>query len=1062
MTAPQQVQALIDEGRRCRAAGDRQASLRAFQRAIELDPASAVAHAECGYDHMHLSEIPQARAAFKRCLALDPADRAALIGLGHTFRHTGDFADAEQSFRRVLELEPGHAGASEGLGYTLRSLGRNDEALEALRTAATTNPAETRPKIEAVNLLRELGRPGEAVVLLRDIVAKQPDSKAHLLNLARLLKQTGDAVEGMELLRRAAAIDPDDLNLRIELGHALRDNHRFEEAQDVLTRVLEATPLNTSALNALGWTYRAAGSPEPAADCFERIVELDPANAGAHHALGLLARQRGEHEAALDRFVRAIELDPKSLSVRIERGHSLHHLGRYEDAAQGFAEILREWPGSRDAHLGLGYALRAAGNLDEALLAFDDASADDAAHPNGAIEAGHLLLRLDRPDEAEQRFRLALQRTPASEAALIGLGHALRRLGRAGEAETALREAIGARPDHDGARLALANMLQARHRLDEAAELMLEVIARRPGHADGLAALGHLRRRQGRRDEALALFTELLTHQPGHVQAMVEAAAEQRALGRPDLARQWLERALDGAAGDHLGALLALGELEMQGNDADAALQIYRRAVAAHPNDPWAWLGLARAQFAAGARDEALRTIAQAREWLGELPEIAGVEAELLRQMRDWTGALHVLDRALDGAAAPHFWLWLQKVQVLILTGDHGGAAALLAEAPASDPASMAHAALASGQLAEAEFRHQDAIAFCRRAAELDPGNPWAHYQLARAALLRLELGLSREALGAFARINRSALLLRGDSLGAMQNHVGQIVEEALLDDQALAALRAIGPCPEPAQFGELRRLIRDYPDYTPAALIAAIALRRDGQFDRRCPGNAALAPAIPRHIVQFWNVAPPEDVGALMASWRDRNPGHRWACFDDGQARDFIAAQFGRDIVHGYELAKLATQRADIFRLAVLVARGGVYADADSRCVVPLDNFVDAGATLVMAQDHDGSFGGGLIAASPEHPVLVRALELAAAAMKHGDLDLAWLATGPGLLTRALMQQWAADGATGLLQRTQVMDLGALQRMVGINCPVGERPDSVHWRKPERAKQRAAGEAAA
>jgi hypothetical protein len=51
---------------------------------------------------------------------------------------------------------------------------------------------------------------------------------------------------------------------------------------------------------------------------------------------------------------------------------------------------------------------------------------------------------------------------------------------------------------------------------------------------------------------------------------------------------------------------------------------------------------------------------------------------------------------------------------------------------------------------------------------------------------------------------------------------------------------------------------------------------------------------------------------------------------------------------------------------------------------------------------------GNNFIAATAAHPVITRAVELAAAAMNRDDKDLVWLSTGPGLFTRAFAQVWA------------------------------------------------------
>ena len=47
------------------------------------------------------------------------------------------------------------------------------------------------------------------------------------------------------------------------------------------------------------------------------------------------------------------------------------------------------------------------------------------------------------------------------------------------------------------------------------------------------------------------------------------------------------------------------------------------------------------------------------------------------------------------------------------------------------------------------------------------------------------------------------------------------------------------------------------------------------------------------------------------------------------------------------------AVQRADLFRVLVLLRRGGVYADADAACVAPLDALLQAEDTLVVGWEN-------------------------------------------------------------------------------------------------------------
>jgi tetratricopeptide (TPR) repeat protein len=1113
---------LIEKGRQLRRNGDRASSLQAFQQAVEVDPTNTIAVIECGYDHLHLIQIPEARETFERGLVLEADNRSALIGLGHTFRHLQELHQAERCFRRVLELDPDHAGARTGLGYTLRSLDRREEALDCFQSAAKANPADTAALIQASQLLRDFGRSDEAISVLRTIVGRAPTNSEHLLTLARLLKQTGRREEAREAFDKIAKEDPDNVAVQIEFGHALLDVGELEDAQRILVEVLRKAPDNAAALNALAWVHRKARRLDLATDCFEKVSALQPTNLGALHALGMIQREKNDHTSALEYFMQARQKDPKKLNIRLEVGQCFQHLSDFQKAITEFEGIIKEWPAEHAAHLGLGYALRSAGQFQEALVAFEEASRLEPALPNGMIEAGHLLLRLGRPSEAAEQFRGALERSHSNASALVGLSYALRRLGRLEEAEGAVREALVATPDNTGARVALGHLLDAQYRLEEAVDVFAEIIGRQPDHADSHAALGNIYRRRGdrraalasfrlaaeadpndkirlvdvaielgdlgnidesgaildkvlatapanaralmqrgqllrrldRREGALSVFTELLAHYPDHAQAMVEVAQEMQALGRPKQAKEWLDKALT-TEPNQAGALVALAELAMHSDNPEEALGLYRRAAAIDPTNVWVWLGEARAAFKLGERRQAFCIIAEARQRLGSHPALIGMEIELFRNLRDWSRARAVAEEALKNGQGRNFWIWSHKVQIATITGHYDEATKELEDTPASSQREQARVFLLRGQLAEAQFCYDDAIRLYQESIRLDPGDAWAHFELAQVAVMNLDIDTSRTALGAFVRVSASSLLLKGQSVNPSQNHVGQLIDEFELDPEALASLRRVRQAPLEKQFGPLRDLVLQHPDYTPAAMTLAIALRQSGQFLRlKITSNGFLSP-IPRQIVQFWDREPPEDVRELMTSWQTLNPEHRWACFSEVQASDFIREEFGHDVLQAFRRAHIPAQKADLFRLAWLAARGGIYADADDRCLEPLDNYLRSETTLVVHQEDYGSIGNNFIAATPEHPVLVRALEMATIAIKRGDTDLVWLSTGPGLLTRAFALEWATPRPGGLLRRTEVLDLGELQQKIGIHCPVRYKSTDQHWSRAAFRRER-------
>ena len=156
--------------------------------------------------------------------------------------------------------------------------------------------------------------------------------------------------------------------------------------------------------------------------------------------------------------------------------------------------------------------------------------------------------------------------------------------------------------------------------------------------------------------------------------------------------------------------------------------------------------------------------------------------------------------------------------------------------------------------------------------------------------------------------------------------------------------------------------------------------------------GNAQV---IPQRLNQFWDATePPVDVRALIVGWHEAHPTWTVTLYDTGTARAYIERLGRTDWLQAWRFARQAAHRADLFRLIVLHEEGGVYADADDRCLQPLDGLLgDAG--LMVAQESYGSTGNNFIAVVPSHPVIRRALDDAVEATLSGVRNRSGCAPG-------------------------------------------------------------------
>jgi tetratricopeptide (TPR) repeat protein len=560
-------------------------------------------------------------------------------------------------------------------------------------------------------------------------------------------------------------------------------------------------------------------------------------------------------------------------------------------------------------------------------------------------------------------------------------------------------------------------------------------------------AHGYAAREAGDHATALAHFVDAAEAEPDFHPARIAAAETLVALGRPDEA-EFLFRAVLEEAPNDLGALLGLSEIARLAQDLSGCLTLARQAMQAHPDAPAAVLQATRALLELDAPEEALATLRPFGAASGWPAVLRAREGEILRHAGRWQEAR----AALDAATGADLSLFVQRVLLHLTIHELDAAARLVDQPPARTRLARAYGHHLRGQVAEARWRLDEAARHYRAAIAEDHTLAWPHAELARVRLLQFDLEGCRHHRDAALQLDSAPHLRRRQRLRVTGTHLGQIWDE-FRADTALGARVAACMALDPAmRAGALLDVLREEPDTLAPSLLLLIALRQSGQLDRARPAADA---AIPRRIVQFWAGDLPDDVAALMDSWRQLHPGWEYCRFDLAGAGEWLSAHAAAEVLSAYVRARLAAQKADVFRLAYLQAAGGVWADADDRCIAPLDGLVAPGVRLLGWQEHLGSLGNNFLAAAAGHPALARALALAAAAVNRGDADMPWLATGPGALSRALAQEIAADAAT--LDGLRLLERGEAAQVAVFHCFAAYKRTARHWLRAASTRSDAA-----
>ena len=772
-----------------------------------------------------------------------------------------------------------------------------------------------------------------------------------------------------------------------------------------------------------------------------------PASSADLMKLGVAARRAGRREDALDCFERVLADDPAHREARLEAATVLRDAGRLDEAEAAYRAVLARAPKRSRAMIGLARCARSRGDRVAALAQFEAATVVAPQDPAPRAEAADILRELGRLEEAEAGYRSALGLDVRNLRSLLGLGRIARQRGDRAAAKRCFEQAAAVDPKSASAQLELSKECRDLGDFDAARQILGDVLARTPHELNAWINLAQVERRAGRREAALAAFGRAVELNPGFAQGLAEMAVEERALGRPSAAERLLARALE-VDPKNVGALLQMGDQARLSHDLPAALAWFERAVAAAPGHAGAPLLKASQTLAdLGRFGDAMAALRSREAEHGLSPEVAEKQAHLLRKMGGWEEARAVLSRA--SAAAPRsFAVWAQRAQLERQSGNLDALAEMLREPPAQTTRDLAVVQQLHGQLAEARWDFDEAIRHYEHAVRLDPNGGASHVFLARLRLLTLDVAECRKHLAAFARQDASRKLLQGRSSNPSQSHLGQLLDEFALDAEGLARIASASQRPPAERIQPLLALVRDAPEYTPGAIALLIALRQAQAFAGGAQQGASTSP-IPNTITQYWNTADvPDEVARLRATWQEHNPDFTCRLFDDTAARAFLECNYGPEVLDAYDRAREPARKADLFRLAYLLAEGGYYADADDRCGAPLATVVPPHAKLALFQEEYGTVGNNFIGVVPEHPVLAMALDLAVEAIVRDDRDNVWLSTGPGLLTRALARTIAQSRLNWrrLLDSILVLERGELARAVRIHCACAYKQTTRHW----------------
>jgi tetratricopeptide (TPR) repeat protein/predicted Ser/Thr protein kinase len=448
-----------------------------LEKAIEIDPDFAMAHAKLAVVHNNLGAFVQRDEFATRAVALvdrlTARERYYIEGFFYSLR-TDTYPRAIEAYSQGLSLHPEHQASRHNLALLFQFLERYPEAIEhyeELIRRGISNPTSHENLSELYSMSGNAPRAREVA---ESYLRRFPDSPAGLRNLGTVLIAQGQLDQALPMLQKAEALNPQDFAARLGQRAIAVFQGRWADAES-LAQEMEEGPLFERFLG--------------------RVVRATIASARGRGREALAHLERAASVPGIAPFNRAV--------ARTRQGLLLLRQG---DAAAARAQLQLALPDSRDReqeYATLQFLAIAEGELGRAVEAA--ATLAELETLAGALPSSREVRRL-------HWVRGALARARGDAAA------AAEELSRAASLLTAHGPALGPPSPHATLWYAAADALIAAGREAEAAALLERL---QHGHerfydmdayGRSFYLLGHIHERRGeaaRAREQYARFLDL-------------------------------------------------------------------------------------------------------------------------------------------------------------------------------------------------------------------------------------------------------------------------------------------------------------------------------------------------------------------------------------------------------------------------------------------------------------------------------------------------------------------------------------------------------------------------
>jgi len=375
-----------------------------------------------GILYYETGELEGAVRAFQKAIEINPAFTNAHLALATLLQQTGRSEEAETSYRNVLKLDPRNGAALKELADLLFEREEFEEGIELIEPLREEGLLDDGGRLALGRFYYRAGRIDDALSMFRLLVDGQGGNTTIMRIIAEIEIQRGHFKTACGYLRRAIEVEGDDFNNYIGIllvAHGMAgDPSGPEEAADIppqeVARYLAEAARTVNPDSAednylIGAVMRKAGDAESAERFLLRAEQLTPGDRRTLLELAALYERNGDFDGALERIIRLYEKDPDDASVNNYYGYLLAEKGeRLDFAEQLVRKALVSEPENGYFLDSLGWVLFRRGDSEEALRVLLEATGHAGEDPVIWDHLGQIYERLGEGAKAIESYRRSL------------------------------------------------------------------------------------------------------------------------------------------------------------------------------------------------------------------------------------------------------------------------------------------------------------------------------------------------------------------------------------------------------------------------------------------------------------------------------------------------------------------------------------------------------------------------------------------------------------------------------------------------------------------------------